>query len=258
MRRLPLPLPALIGLAAVGVALTATLFVFGGSVRAVLAVPFVLILPGYALTMAVLPNPTLRFAEQLTFTLGLSLAIAAVGGVVLNLTPWGLQAGTWAAWLGTVTAVAGVIALLRCRRRVRSALNSRPMFADLNVRQLLMFGLAVCITLGAIGLARYGAVQQQSAGFTQLWIQPADQGGMPNVRIGVESMEQRPIQYRLELKSNGSVIREWSSINVAPGKAWETTVALGTSAGPVEAVLYRTEAPEMVYRFVILRRGEQP
>lgn len=255
MRRPPLSLPALIGIAVVGVVFTATLFAFGGSVRAVLAVPLVLILPGYALTMAVLPNPTLGFVEQLTFTLGLSLAVAAVGGVILNLTPWGLQAGTWAAWLGTVTVVAGVIALLR--RRVQSASSSRPMIADLSAHQLLMFGLAICITLGAIGLARYGAERQQSASFTQLWIQPADERGAPNVRIGVENMERRPTQYRLELKSDGSVIHEWPSIDLAPGKTWEATAALGVSTGSVVATLYRAEAPETVYRFVILRRDGQ-
>lgn len=257
IRRSPLPLPALIGVAAaVGVLLTATLFIFGGSVRAVLAVPLVLILPGYALTMAALPNLTLGFVERLIFTLGLSLAIAVVGGVVLNLTPWGLQEGTWAAWLGTVTVVAGVIAILR--RRMQADTKSSPVIVGLSMRQTLVFGLAICITLGAIGLARYGATQQQSASFTQLWIQPVNQGGMRSVHLGVESMERQPTQYRLELKSDGSVVREWPSIDLAPGKTWETTATLATGTGSVEAILYRAEAPETVYRFVILRNSGQP
>ncbi|MDQ6673875.1 MAG: DUF1616 domain-containing protein, partial [Chloroflexota bacterium] len=68
-------------------------------VRASLAGPLVLVLPGYALVRALLPARPRRLAELLLLSLGSSLAIAVLGGLVLNLTPWGIRAESWAVFL---------------------------------------------------------------------------------------------------------------------------------------------------------------
>src|SRR3954468_21171576 len=89
----------------------------GGAVRVLVALPFVLVLPGLALTAALFPTGALDVAERLLFSLGLSLAITALGGLVLQLTPWGLRPASWALLLGLVTLAAGAAAFLRWRGR---------------------------------------------------------------------------------------------------------------------------------------------
>src|SRR5258708_19924598 len=69
----------------------------------ILTLPLVLVLPGYALTAALLPNRSLGVAERLMFSLGLSLAVVILGGLALNWTPFGLRAISWAVLLAGLT-----------------------------------------------------------------------------------------------------------------------------------------------------------
>src|SRR3954454_24445758 len=104
-----------------GDAIAIALFVAlgGGAVRVLVALPFALVLPGLALTLALFPAGALDGAERLLFSLGLSLAVTALGGLVLHLTPWGLRPASWALLLGAITLAAGVAAFLRRRGRPR-------------------------------------------------------------------------------------------------------------------------------------------
>ena len=82
----------------------------------VVTLPLVFILPGYALTCALLP--TVKFgAERFVLSLGLSLAAVIVGGLLLNLTPFGLQTDSWAILLGGITLGASAVAIVRRRRQ---------------------------------------------------------------------------------------------------------------------------------------------
>src|SRR5437588_9143028 len=84
-------------------------------VGVVLAIPLVLIFPGYTLTQALLRK---RVANQpgavnsVAFSLGLSLVIDVVVGFLLNLTPLGLQWQSWSFSLGLLTALFAVLAAL--------------------------------------------------------------------------------------------------------------------------------------------------
>jgi uncharacterized membrane protein len=84
--------------------------------RALLALPLVLVLPGYALVAAAFPEAGRSLAERLLYGVGLSLAVAALGGFALNLTPWGLRAEAWATLLGGIALAACAIAWARRRR----------------------------------------------------------------------------------------------------------------------------------------------
>lgn len=60
--------------------------------RYVLGTVFVLWLPGYTLMKAVFPSKKeLDNVEQVALSLGLSLAIVPVVGLLLNFTPWGIR-----------------------------------------------------------------------------------------------------------------------------------------------------------------------
>lgn len=243
-------LDLLLVMAAAALALGLAFLPLGDSaLRLVFGLPLALLLPGYALTAAAFPLRALSLPEQVLLSLGLSLALAALGGLLLNLTPWGLQAGTWALLLGGATLGAGGLALWRQSRQALALPKRVPL--GLSARQGFLLGLAALIALGALGLARFGASQQATPGFTQLWILPAEAAGDNTVRLGISSHEAAAARYKLQIKAAGAVVGEWPSIALDPGGRWETTIALPTSrerAGTVEALLYRADDPDTVYR----------
>src|SRR6266852_3168737 len=85
----------------------------------ILTLPLVLVLPGYALMASVFPRRSLGAVECLVFSLGLSLVIVVLGGLVLNWTPFGLRASSWSLLLGSITLGACAVALAR-RRGLRT------------------------------------------------------------------------------------------------------------------------------------------
>lgn len=225
------------------------------AIRVAVGLPFALVLPGYAIGAALFPQRALGIPERIVFSVGLSLAVVALGGLALNLTPWGLRTESWTVLLCATTCLASLIALKQQRSLVAA---SAPTGIGLNGRQVLLLGLAVIVVVAAIGLARTPAPQQSVQGYSLLWMLPSNDGDPNAVRLGVESMELASAQYRLEVKVDGQAAQAWSSITLVPGEKWEDRIVLpaGTSANAtVEAALYRLDDPQSVYRQVTLRRG---
>ncbi len=252
----------------------------------ILTLPLVLVLPGYALMASVFPRRSLGAVECLVFSLGLSLVIVVLGGLVLNWTPFGLRASSWSLLLGSITLGACAVALARRRglrtchaERTRSisalfrtchAERMRSISAlygllrikgvGLTFRQGLLLGMAVVIICGAIAISNIGAAQQPFPGFTQLWILPAGGANPKNaVRLGVSNMESTAMEYSLAVNVDGKVVKLWPSIDLKPSEKWEATLMLPQTAHigavRVEVVLYRTNAPAMIYRHVVLWLG---
>src|SRR6185312_13171249 len=102
-----------------------------GPVNIVFGVLLALVLPGYALSAAVFRMRSVRTAERAALTLGISLSVAVLGGLVLDALPGGLETQTWLFLLGGVTVTASVIALWRRTRhatamRILESRQSRP------------------------------------------------------------------------------------------------------------------------------------
>src|SRR2546421_3393064 len=80
----------------------------------ILALPLVFVLPGYTLTGVMFHKRSLDASHRLLLSLGLSLAIDVLSGLILNLFPAGLQVGSWAMLLGLLaTAFSLLLAYLR-------------------------------------------------------------------------------------------------------------------------------------------------
>lgn len=223
-----------------------------------LSLPLALVLPGYALTSALFPRKISGAFEYLLFSLGLSLIVVILGGLVLNLTPFGLRTGSWTLFLAAITLGACVAALMR--RRSENILDSsshgvRNM--GLTFRQWILVSLSALLVCGTIVASIIGALQQAYPGFTQLWMLPT--GGTSakhSVQLGVSNRESTAMHYSLDVDMNGKTIQKWPSIYLHANEQWETTLVLPsihtTSASRVEAMLYRADAPTKVYRNVIL------
>lgn len=227
--------------------------------EAIVGALLVLVLPGYAIT-ASWPWRTLETWERAVLSLALSITVAMAGGLVLNWTPFGLQAGSWAAFLAGVTLLATAVALL-IRRRGWTRL---PVWrtSGIGALRVLPFGLAALVATGAVTVAYVGAVEQPAPGYTELWILPTDTTNDNSVRLGIMNMEAATTQYRLVLAIGEVEAREWPAIQLRPHEQWQSVVGLPgwATSETVSAVLYRLDAPKAVYRLVRLRMlpGQEP
>lgn len=244
--------------AGVAVLLAAALFAggpLGVAARTLMMVPFALFVPGYAI-VAACALPSFGRAERLTVAIGLSLALGVLVGLALHLTPWGVRPVAWMGSLLAVTLVAGGIAL----RRGALAPPQRPSGRQLSLPQAICGGAALVIVVAALGVALVGQRNEPETGFTELWAVPTNAAEPNNVRLGIDNRESGTVRYRLLLTAGASDIQEWSTLTLAPGDEWETTVALPANLPPderVELTLYRADSPTVIYRRVQLGRGAQ-
>jgi hypothetical protein len=225
--------------------------------RLIVGSVLVLLLPGFAITAATFAGRRLDTAERLLFSLGLSLAIGALGGIVLNGLPFGLGTASWTILLGGITLAAGTVWLVRRRRPLIVSMDQSA--RALKTRGRLLLALAVAVVMAAWGIAVVAAAEQPSSGFSQLWMLPTGAADHPLLLLGMKSTETRPTRYTLDLVQGGVILSEWHSADVAPGQEWHVTTAVPTglkTSGTVEARLYRTDAPDVVYRRVELHLGQ--
>ncbi len=219
--------------------------------RRIAAVLFTTILPGYALTAALFPRPTIGALERLTLSISLSLAGATLGAVVLNATPRGIHSDSWALLLGGVTLAATAVAIRR-----------RPPYEDvwggirgLRLRQArgpaLLLALAVVVTAGALAVAGQGATVQSQPAFTQLWLLPGETDDV--LRVGVRNAESEPLVVRVVVEVGEQVLAEWERTELAPTETFEQPVDVSdvtSTRDPVVATLYLENVPAEPFRQV--------
>lgn len=226
--------------------------------RGISTLLLVLVLPGYMLTGALFPNSTLGIPERVVFSLGFSLALVMISGLVLDRTPWGLQAGSWVILLSSVTL--GTALFIWWQRHKQPPTTQKRTGFGLNIYQIVLCGLAILVAIGAIEAARIGAVRQPREGFTQLWLLPGDdESEGETIRLGIISQELTTTKYTIQVKAGDDILHQWSPIELEPGGQWEMTVSIPVIylKTTVEAILYRIEAPEIVYRRATLWRSNQ-
>jgi hypothetical protein len=220
--------------------------------RGAAGLALVALCPGYALVAALFPGQRPGWPERAALSLGLSLALAALGTVALNQTPWGLQAGAWAGLLGGLTLAGSLIAAAR-RAMASPVLElTRRQGRALRLPHLAMLGLAALLTTAALALTRAPQPATDVEGYTVLWLAPVAGSGAPAVRLGVDSNEFEATSYSLTLTEAGRPVEAWPNLTLAPGDQWEQVVELpaGEPGEAVEARLYRLDDPGTLYRWV--------
>lgn len=99
-------------------------------IRYVLGVIFVLWLPGYSFIKALFPRQapiktpteTLDTVERIALSLGMSIALVPIVGLILNYTPWGIRLTPIVLSLLALTAVFSTVAVIR-EHRARKTLK---------------------------------------------------------------------------------------------------------------------------------------
>lgn len=243
----------LVGLLTLVAVILAWAGVNNGAAQFLFGVPLVLFIPGYVLVEA-LSGPGMERSKRLLFSFGLSLLLAIVGGLLLNITPWGLRPETWATWLGLITLLAGTkVALQRRANPSPEPLETRRPLSNFKWTQVGLMGAAALVLVAAIVVARSGAaVSASDDPFTQLWAIPDQQASLI---VGVLNEEGSPQKYKVQVVAGTTVIKEWASLELGSDQKWETTLSLAgaqTGADPVEVKLYRLDKSDTVYRQVFI------
>jgi uncharacterized membrane protein len=214
------------------------------ALRAGLGLPFVLFLPGYALSAALLPDGRMGLVERLALSLGLSVAVAAIGGLLLNLVPSGLTASSWRFLLLGVTLVASGYAFWR--RQHDRIPGPGALVTQISVREAallssaaLLIGLA--LGLGATGVNPLGRSARADTPFTQLWAIPSQNGQQTVVHLGLHNYEGKRIAYRVTLETDNRVLAEWPQVTLEDGDSWQAQATLPAtlSGQEVSANAYR-------------------
>ena len=230
--------------------------------RMIFGIALFLALPGYALSLALHALRPHGFVDRLLISLGLSLALCILGGMVLNLTPFGLRTSSWALLLSGVTLAACFIAYWLRRGQGVTVVLPRVIHGFSSL-QALMLGLALVIMTGAVIFSSANASVGSGPGFTQLWILPEHAAGQtPAVQIGVTNMEVASTSYNVVMAVDGVEVDEWQLLNLKPKESWQTTASLANAevgvANEVQVTLYRLDAPQTPYRHVLLWVSKAP
>jgi uncharacterized membrane protein len=220
------------------------------ALRTMLAVPFVLFLPGFGLTVILFERNRLGMPERLLLSVTLSVALTALIGLILHWTPWGLQVTTL--WTVLLLGLAVEVAVIIFVRRLRWT-DAIHLPANLNFtpRQWVFMSLAALVTITAIQVARAPARQQGFEGYTTLWIQPT--AVLHTLRLGVNCEEFETTTYQIQFELNG-VVREGPTLELEPGEKWEGVLRLPSDpliGNPLTVFLYRLDHPAEVYRHVV-------
>ncbi len=232
-----------------------------GIVRIILGLPFLLFFPGFMLVASLYPRKgELGGMVRVVFSLGLSIAVSAITGFVLNFTTWGIQPHSIVTALGAFTLVTSVIAWYRQRKlteeeKLTVSFNLKVFswkgqtFVDKVLNVILL--LAV---LGTIGAISYGIAVPRVERFTEFYVlgpegkaqdypDEISVGESAMVILGIVNQEYESASYRVEISVNGDQKGEINQIVLDHGEKWEREASFTpVNAGEnqkVEFTLYK-------------------
>jgi uncharacterized membrane protein len=235
------------------VLLVAISLVPGSPLRVVLGLPFVLFFPGYVLIAALYPRRRdLDGVERVALSLGLSLAVVPLIGLVLNYTPWGIRLLPILVSLVvfiTACSVAAARQRLRLSAGERFSADVRPVLRA--ARSLPWTGLAVAAAiLGVVLFAgfRLGLLGGSRVGepFTEFYVLgPSGKAeGYPRrllvgepgqVILGVINHEGHMARYAVQIQADGSRLAPFDPFVLKEGEKREERVPI-TVARPGKRV----------------------
>lgn len=214
-----------------------------GVLRVILGLPFILLFPGYTLIVALFPRKTdLGGIERVALSLGLSIAVVLLIGVILNYTPWGIRLYPILASITTFILTTSAIAWYRRFRLAEGErfaisfnLSLSPWRGQETLDKVLSIVLIAAI-LGAIGTLGYVITTPKvEEEFTEFYIlgpegKAADYpeelkvGEEGKVIVGIINNEYEIEDYRIEVRIDGVKNNEVNGIRLEHGEKWEEKV----------------------------------
>lgn len=237
--------------AAIGAAGIIVVLDAGGALRVAAALPLVLVAPGYAVLSALLPDRALETSAQIAVSFGLSIAVAILGGLLLDVTSVGFGTQKWAIFLAGVTVIACLASALVRPRSHREARDSPPR-RRFSLLAVTSFGAAVLIGAAAVAISRESAQERdREFQFTELSLLPSPEGD--GYVAEVTNRERTRQRYTLRIFAGGQqVLGSTTKFGLDEGETQRIEVAdppVGDGER-VEARLSLATAPTAVYRRV--------
>jgi len=220
--------------------------------RPVLAI-MLIILVGHMVLTVWSRGLVLHQAVRMLLAIMLGLTVTALVGLALNYTSWGLTPQSWVVVLSAVVIVHVFIAFIQRRQFVESTEQIHRL--AFNFGQGVMLILAVLVVGISIMVAQIGSLNQPRAGFTQLWMTADPSNNSSATFLGIRNEEAESVTYNLVVTQGGEVLQDYQSLQLKAGEIWQRSVDFNTITNkllPVEAVLYRSDKPDVPYRSVKL------
>ena len=232
------------------------------ALRIVLGLPLVLFFPGYTLIAALFPRTNeLSSIERVALSVGLSIVVVPLIGLILNYTPWGIK--LYPVLISLIIFIMATSALAWYRRRklaevdrftVSFNLSLAPWRGQGSIDKILSVILIVAI-LGAIGTLSYViAAPKVSERFTEFYILGPEGktegypkelvvGEEAKVIVGIVNREHKTVSYRVEVRIDGVRNNEVGLLVLEHDEKWEEVVSFTPERvgdnQKVEFVLYK-------------------
>jgi len=214
------------------------------ALRVVLGGPFVLFFPGYALAAALFPGrDDLEGIERLGLSLGLSIAVLPLMGLVLNYTPWGI---TLLSTLFSATSfMVGCTAVAYYRRGKLPVQERYALRLELDIAGWRSGGLvdrSLTVALGVSIVAAVGtflfvlAKPEVGERFTEFYVlgpwgdariypQNVLVGRPITLIVGVINREHEAVEYHIVTEVGGQEVEQITGIQLTHDEKWEKTLS---------------------------------
>lgn len=240
-----------------------------GILRIVLGLLFLLFFPGYVLIAVLFPRKgSLGTIERLALSLGLSIAIVSLIGLVLNYTSWGIRLHPIVVSTVCFVLIASLTALYRRQRlpqeeRLETRIRiRRPNWSQWSKMDRALTIVSILSLVAAMGALVYiVATPRVGERFTQFYVlgsqgtaedypQKLVVGQQGEVTLGIVNQEHEDASYRIEVSIDGEKVQEIGPISLAHEEKWEEEVTFVPTkptkpeGGKVRFQLYKGDGSE--------------
>jgi uncharacterized membrane protein len=211
------PLDIILCILWTAILLPIALFDVNGPIRILLGIPFILFVPGYLLLFAFFPDKSsekgIDSIERIILSVGISIAIVPLTGLILNYTVLGIRLEPMVILLSIFSCSVGVIAWYRWSVRTPEerfnvsqkllTLKSEHRFdKPLNIVLIIVIITSVILLIYVISTPKVGEKFTEfyvlgPTGIADLYPQNLSKGENATVLIGISNHEDRKINYHI-------------------------------------------------------------
>ncbi len=213
-----------------------------GIPRAIIGAIAIIFFPGYTLISAIFPRRSdLHWIERIGLSFGLSIAIVALLGLILNYTPWGIRLYpvlTTVAAFVVITSAIGWYRQTRLSKDERLTINLKFNFSSWQTWARFQKYLSVAVALlilVALGALVYVAVPRQGQELTEFYIlgpagkatdypRVVSKGETIHLTAAVVNHEHESTAYRIEIRIEGEVVSQIATGELDNGQKSENQI----------------------------------
>jgi uncharacterized membrane protein len=184
--------------------------------RIIVGLPFLLFIPGYLLIFNLFPTKKrITPLERIGLSIGLSIAIVSLLGLILNYTPWGVRLEPILFSLFFLAEILGLIAIYRWKntnpkQRLILTLEIPISRSNRKIDNILTIVLLISIIIALASILYIIAIPKTGEAFTELYILPPDKnatnyprdilkGDNISIVIGLLNHEYKTMHYTIEI-----------------------------------------------------------